>query len=41
MGVASQEDAREAMNRVAQDAIDEIERRRKLKKKGRRRRRDE
>lgn len=38
MGVASQEDAREAMNRVAQAAIDEIQRRRKLKKKGRRRR---
>lgn len=38
MGVASQEDAREAMNRVAQAAIDEIRRRRKLKKKNRRRR---
>lgn len=38
MGVASQEEAREAMNRVAQAAIDEIQRRRKLKKKGRRRR---
>lgn len=38
MGIASQEDAREAMNRVAQAAIDEIQRRRKLKKKGRRRR---
>lgn len=38
MGIATEESAREAMNRVAQEAIDEIERRRRLKKKGRRRR---
>lgn len=38
MGIATEESAKEAMYRVAQDAIDEIERRRKLKKKGRRRR---
>jgi hypothetical protein len=39
-GIASEAEAREAMNRVAQDAIDALERRRKLKKRGRRRRGD-
>lgn len=38
MGVATEAEARDAMHRVAQDAIDAIERRRKLKKKGRGRR---
>jgi hypothetical protein len=40
-GVASEAEAREAMNRTAQAALDALERRRKLKKKGRRRRGDE
>ena len=40
-GIASEEAAREAMNRTAQAALDELARRRELKKKGRRRRRDE
>jgi hypothetical protein len=40
-GVASEAEAREAMNRTAQAALDALERRRKLKKKGRRRRGEE
>lgn len=40
-GIASEADAREAMNRVAQDAIDELARRRRLKKKARKRRDEE
>lgn len=40
MGVATEAEARDAMHRVAQDAIDAIQRRRRLKKKGRRRRDD-
>lgn len=39
-GIASEAEAREAMNRVAQDALAEIERLR-LKKRPRRRRRDQ
>jgi len=40
-GIASEPEARQAMNRIAQAAVDEIERRRKLKKRGRRRRRED
>lgn len=39
-GIASEAEAREAMNRVAQDALAEIERLR-LKKRTRRRRKDQ
>lgn len=39
-GIASEAEAREAMNRVAQDALAEIERLR-LKKRARRRRKDQ
>lgn len=39
MGVATEEDARAAMNRVAQKAIDDIEARRERQRSGRRRRR--
>ena len=38
-GIASQAEAREAMNRVAQAAIDELERRRKERRRERRRKR--
>ena len=34
-GLASEAEAREAMNRVAQDALDELARRKKLKKRRR------
>lgn len=34
-GIASEGEAREAMNRVAQEALDELARRRRLKKKRR------
>jgi len=40
-GIADEAAAREAMNRTAQAAIDELARRRELKKRSRRRRRDE
>lgn len=40
-GIATEAEASEAMNRTAQAAIDALERRRKLKKKGRRRRKDD
>lgn len=40
-GIASEADAREAMNRVAQDAIDELARRKRLKRKARKRRDEE
>lgn len=36
-GLASQTDAREAMNRVAQAAIDDLERRARKKRSGKRR----
>lgn len=36
-GLASQADAREAMNRVAQAAIDDLERRARRKRSGKRR----
>ena len=34
-GIASRAEARDAMNRVAQEAIDELNRRRRAKKRGR------
>lgn len=40
-GIASEADAREAMNRVAQAAVDELNRGRRLKKKAKRRRKDQ
>lgn len=40
-GIASEADAREAMNRVAQEAIDELNRQRRLKKKAKKRRDEE
>lgn len=40
-GIASEADAREAMNRVAQDAVDELNRRNRLKKKAKKRRDDQ
>jgi hypothetical protein len=37
-GIATQEDARAAMNRVAQEALDEINRLRRCRRSGKRRR---
>lgn len=39
-GICTKAEAAEAMNRTAQAALDELARRRKLKKKGRGRRKD-
>lgn len=39
-GIASEADARAAMNRVAQDAIDALESRRQAKKAARKKRKD-
>lgn len=40
-GIASEQAAREAMNRVAQEAVDALERKRKAKKRARKKREDE
>lgn len=40
-GIASRASARDAMNRVAQEALDELERRRKAKRRARKKREDE
>jgi hypothetical protein len=40
-GIASEADAREAMNRVAQEAVDELRRRDRLKRRAKKRRDDQ
>lgn len=40
-GIATEAAAREAMNRVAQEAVEELERRRRAKKKAKKKRNDE